>query len=341
MSSVLSLEVAHPMYLQVIRLIAISWLLLVALPAQAQSQIQLTGLAFFDYAYTFASPDEEEEGDNGFDYRRIYLTTNYVLSDDFSGRFRLEVKSRDATPFVKDAYLRWHDPWGDGHELVIGVSPPPAFTVSERFWGYRSLEATIMDRNDIVDSRDFGVAARGRLDGAGAVRYGVMVANNNNLLEDDDAYKRAYGQLEWYPVEALTLTLGGDYAGYGDERTGAVTLNAFAGLQRGNLRVGAEGFWQQTSLDADLADSGSRDEVQSGLSVFSRFEASARWELVARLDYVEREMEEVTSETFAIAGFAFRPHPNVRFIPNLLLSKDNRDAEARATGRITLHVNFP
>ena len=36
------------------------------------------------------SSDEEQEGENGFDYRRMYLTADYTLSEEFSGRARLE-----------------------------------------------------------------------------------------------------------------------------------------------------------------------------------------------------------------------------------------------------------
>jgi len=76
----------------------------------AQNNVTVSGLAYADYSYTIQSDDNTADGDNAFGYRRIYLTTNYSLSERFSGRIRFEAsdKSTDAkgrpSPFVKDMY---------------------------------------------------------------------------------------------------------------------------------------------------------------------------------------------------------------------------------------------
>ena len=70
------------------RELALATLLLgvVALPASGQSSVRWSGLFYMDYQYILSSPNADEEGNNGFDYRRMYLTLDYTLSDDFSGR---------------------------------------------------------------------------------------------------------------------------------------------------------------------------------------------------------------------------------------------------------------
>ena len=165
-----------------------------------------------------SSDDEEAEGDNGFDYRRMYLTADYTLSEEFSGRARLEAASQpvDSAPFVKDLYLKWKGAIADGHDLIFGVQSPPSYTLSEKIWGYRSLEKTIMDRNKIVSSRDMGVQAAGKLTQAGNLKYAVMVGNNNSVRGEDDKYKRVYGQVTWQS-DKVAASVGGDFAS-GDDR---------------------------------------------------------------------------------------------------------------------------
>ncbi len=325
-------------------------LVLVAVPAQAQESIKISGQAYVDYQYVLTSPVEEEEGDNGFDYRRLYLTTDFTLSDRFSGRARLEAKAEgsgsDGEPFIKDLYVKWKNPWGEGHTLVVGISSPPSFTVSEKFWGYRSLEKTIMDRNKILSSRDFGVGLQGRLTPSESVRYGVMVANNNSTRGEVDEQKRVYGQLEFYPTDRVSVTVGADYASYDDERDNSLNLNAFAGYEGARFRVGAEGFFTQINLaeaaakqTAVLADADTDDLF--GVAVFAAVRLAEQWEAVARLDQVQRDLSGAeTSETFFLAGVAFEPHAKVQFIPNVLVSKEDTDDDPLVTGRVTLHVSF-
>lgn len=309
--------------------------------AKAQPAVELSGLGYLDYAYLLASPDGAEEGENGFGYRRIYLTTDFAISDRFDGRVRLEARDNSTTeqgrpaPFIKDAFLRWRDLVGEGHHAVFGLSPPPVFRVSERIWGYRSLEATLMDRAGVAPSRDMGVALAGPLTAGGVLRYGVMVANNSGVRAETDRYKRAYGQLEWNPAGPFVATLGGDYAGYGDERTGATTGNAFVGYAGGTLRAGAELFVQHTTREGPA---GPADVV--GASVFAAVQLAAAWEAVGRIDRIEPDGN-APVETFAVAGLAYRPHPSVWLVPNLLIDHREADDTARVTGRLTLRLSFP
>ncbi len=309
---------------------------------RGQDNVRITGLAYLDYEYTLSSPDEAEEGENGFGYRRLYLTTDVTLSDNFSMRARLEANDGSTTaqgrpaPFVKDLYVRWNDSFAEGHDIFVGISPPPSFTVSERVWGYRSLEKTIQDRVGEVSSRDFGVAVRGRLDAGGKVRYGVMFANNSGVSREDDKHKRVYGQLEIRPSDGFTVTLGVDYASYDDERDDAINGNAFAGYIGDGFAAGIEGFYTASSLaDVDAT------EDHYGLSFFGRVNLNENVTVVSRFDRVEFSGQTVeVSETFILGGIALRPHNNVEFIPNVLVSKFDGDDTAFVSGRVTVHARF-
>lgn len=311
--------------------------------ASAQDRVRISGLIYMDYDYTLASPDEAEEGENGFGYRRLYLTTDFTISDDFSARARLESSDSSTNsdgkpaPFIKDLYLRWKNSFAEGHDIYLGISSPPAFTVAESVWGYRSLEKTIQDRVGVVSSRDFGLAVRGRLSESGSVRYGLMVANNSGTKAESDKDKRVYGQVEIYPSDDLVFTIGGDYASLSEvEEDHSVNGNVLAAYKSSDFAVGAEGFFNQTAL-SEIDDN---NDVY-GVSVFGRANVNKTVTLIGRFDRVELSGPGVeASENYFIAGVALRPHKNVEIIPNVWASKFDTDDSAFVSGRLTAHVKF-
>ncbi|MBT8400979.1 MAG: hypothetical protein KJO98_10930 [Rhodothermia bacterium] len=313
-----------------------------ALPSLAQTTVSVSGLAYIDYEYVIASPFDDDEGQNGFGYRRLYLTSDFGISEDFSARARLEANDGSTTaqgkpsPFVKDLYLRWSDSFAKGHDLWIGISSPPSFTVAEKAWGFRSLEKTIQDRAGAVSSRDFGVAIRGPVTAQGTVRYGFMFANNNGERAESNKNKRIYGQLEFYPTDALVITLGGDYASFSGPRENAVNGNALVAYSADQFAAGVEGFYQQTAF----AETDESADLY-GLSLFARANLNDNVTLIGRFDRVEMtDIGVEGSENFFIGGVAVRPHENVEFIPNVVISKFEEDDSSVVTGRVTLHFKF-
>ncbi len=105
----------------------------------------------------------------GFDFRRIYFNYDYTISKQFSTRFRLESQTLVAVnntlflTYIKDAYLNWKNIF-EGSNFIFGIQPTPAFKVAESYWGYRSLERTIMDLRRIVSSRDLGASLKRTID---------------------------------------------------------------------------------------------------------------------------------------------------------------------------------
>ena len=301
-------------------------------------------------AGTFSTFDEDRpEGLHGFTFRRLYLTADFRLSEAFSGRARLEadegtVEEDGSLPNIKDLYLTWQSE--AGHALTFGITPPPVFGISEDVWGYRSLDQTIMDLNDIASSRDFGVRATGPLAGDGLLRYAVMYANNRGVKPENNRSKRVYARLQASPSESLLFTLGGDYAGYGGGEGGvlgptdATTAHAFAGYVTPGFRAGLKGYWQRLGyedLNIPLEDA-TPDRL--GVSLFTAVQVAEEWEAVGRIDRARHEtLFEAFYRTYALAGVAYRPHEMVRFIPNLrLLKRDDQAANLQA--RMTLHVGF-
>ena len=91
--------------------------------AQEDSGGKFSGYMFGDYFYNVLRdstiddiPNKALSGQkdlNGFQFRRIYFTYDYKISDKFSTRLRLESQTQvgvDNTiflTFIKDAYLQW------------------------------------------------------------------------------------------------------------------------------------------------------------------------------------------------------------------------------------------
>jgi hypothetical protein len=330
------------MYLKplVIRTSIASLLLLGATAAvsRAQTGPKLSGLAYVDYYYVLDDPAGVARGDNGFSYRRLYLTGDYGMSENVSFRARLEANDASTnddglpTPFVKDLYVRWTNAIGEGHDVLLGVTSPPAFETSEGFFGYRSLEKTQMDLRGIVSARDFGVRVQGPV--AGRIRYAVMLGNNSSVKRETDRNKRFYAQLEFQPVDRLTVTLGGDYAAMDDGST--VTANGFAGYRLDRFRIGAEAFLSPVRRDAP-----SGDADRSGVSVFAAAQASPSVELLLRYDrYTAGPVGLDETGDLALAGAAFTVEHRLRIIPNLVVNRAPGADDPMLTGRITVEANF-
>lgn len=304
---------------------------------QAQS-VDIGGRAFLDYFYTISSPAEADEGLHGFTYRRLYLTADFQLSDDFRGRARLEANDgtsgpKGPVPFVKDLFLRWA--YSGGHSVTLGVASPPAFQVSEGVWGYRSLEKTILDMQDVVSSRDFGIRFDGPVMRVGSVRYAAMLANNSATRPETDPYKRGYVQIAAFPTEHLSFTVGADHAGYEEPRESRTRLSGFGGYAADAFRLGLEGYWSNRFLDIG-------DEFASvGLSLFGAVRLAPAWELLGRIDRASAELpgaDRLTS--FFLAGVAYAPNEFVRLIPNIWLFKVDDAADDELLGRFTVDVRF-
>lgn len=308
--------------------------------AIAQNAFSFGSRVYADYSYVVKSASGEEDGTNAFGYRRVYFTANYVKSDRFSGRFRLEANDGSTTaqgkpaPFVKDLYLKWKGALGSGHDLVMGVSRPPSWGVSESVWGYRSLIKALQDRGKILSSRDLGVAIKGPLAPNGIVRYGVMIANNESASRETDKHKRLYGQLEIYPSDGLSFTVGGDFASYEDGS--AINVNAFAGYSSFEFRVGVEGYYNPRSFD-DISD----DLLKTGISIFVVAQPSRLSSAIIRIDRLAQDFLGVrTTKTMILAGIGFTIEPGVEIIPNAIVSKESEQDDPTVTGRVTLYIKI-
>lgn len=293
---------------------------------------KLKGVMFADYYIVNGTGKEE----NGFRFRRIYLTHDLKWNDAFSGRVRLEAKDagfssdKKMEPFVKHAYLRYKK---NGHMVYMGLSSTLTWNVSESVWGYRSVEKTIMDRRKIASSADIGIAYYMRLDEDGKVNARVMLANGSGQSSETDKYKKIYGLLHFEPG-SLNLTAYVDW----EKRAGnqdRTTFAAFIGIKKKNFHGGLEGFAQRRNHAAD------NTQVR-GLSLFGTGQIGEKIKVFARSDFFDPDDGSGDDgEYWFLGGLDIEPVKDIHIMPNVMsTSFQAPESDMEVIPRLTLYVKF-
>lgn len=348
-------------------------ILISSIQAQDDSGGKISGYMFGDYFYNVMRdstiseiPNSALSGKkdiNGFQFRRIYFTYDYKISDKFSTRFRLESQTQAGVDntlfvvFIKDAYLQWKEIF-DGSNLIFGIQPPPTYTVTELVWRYRSLERTIMDLRKIASSRDFGISLKGKLISSGKVNYWIMYGNGSVFESEGDKYKRAYAHLDFLPSENFRITVYGDYrfkpekdfsgTGYNND---ALLTSLFLGYQEKNdFSLGLETFLQMNNNDIKAVDNNLSilDRNALGISVFGSYSFTETLAGVLRYDYFDNNISadfKGDSRNFFLAGLDIKLHDKVSIIPNIEFETyeapvNGISIDPSLTARITFYYEF-
>jgi hypothetical protein len=357
----------------------------------AGAQGKFSGYMFGDYFYNVARdsafrtanlPNSAVSGQkdlNAFAFRRIYLTYDNDISEQFTTRFRLEADGSALTAngkfttFVKDAYLTWKNIFS-GSNMTFGLQPTPVYEISEAAWGYRSLEKTIMDLRGTIPSRYLGLGLRGKIDDGGMFGYWAMVSDNTtstSVPNASDAYtgkfKRFTLLLHLKPVKNLQITLTGDYLGapaVNDPTStsapkatlsnSTTTLAGFVGYaEPESFSVGVEGFMATKANGMIDASSTSTPKPLKGvsalgLSFFGWVNFSPTLAVVGRYDMYDPNTDSnVTGDkrNYIIASLVYKPTKNVSIMPNVQFETyesvpNGPSFDSSITGRLTFYYIF-
>jgi len=327
---------------------------------QEKAGPKFSGLMYGDAFYNIQQRDTTKKDINGFQFRRIYFTSDFSISENFDARFRLEAdqSANSLTSggkigvMVKDAYLKWKNIF-KGSDMLFGVSPTPAFDVSEALWGYRSVEKTIMDLNGIVGSRDLGVDLKGKITEDGMAKYWIKIGNNSGNAPETNKYKRYYGLFQLAPIKNLNITVYGDFASSGkikNSYTSSMVDNGafvFAGMlnysEKDQYSVGVETFLKsQQNGYKNLTSKSYESKSAFGLSVFAWVSLTEQIRLLGRFDTMDPNTNSDVKDdqtSLILAGVDFKIDKNVSIIPNIevfnyqknLYGKEAKDIVARAT----------
>jgi len=349
------------------------------------------GMVFGDYAWK-AHADSLKRGVttysalpkdyNAFNIRRAYLGYDYNISEKFSATIVLAhesgVESNTSTDpsltsdsrrsvYIKFLNLTWKNIIPRAN-LVIGQQMTPTFaTMSEKIWGYRSVEKTITDlRSPLTgaSATDLGVGLFGKFDKNENFGYEVLVGNGNGARMENNNFKKVYTSLyAWLLNKKLVLQLNYDY-----DRTSVVhnyhqsrsMLKAFAAYQTDVFTVGLEAYMQLLENNAIYTspETAERDTVNQssvGLSVFVRGNIiKNKLNFFARYDYWNPDKDynnnftysagsSPYSEQFATAGLDYTPHKNVHIMPNVWFdgfSDHTKSSPARNDYDLVARITF-
>jgi len=352
-------------------MIIIVWLVTAIGSSQSQVISTIKGLVFADYYYNLNNHNSAEENQNAFQFRRIYFTFENNISQNIKIRFRLEAKhepfgsSSKLHPFVKHAYLEWAN-LIPHHKLYFGIAETNAFKNAERYWGYRSIEKTILDLNKLNSSADMGIALKGDL---GTVAHHWLTIHNGTGYgsSEVDKYKKIGYALWLTPVNGLLLEGYFEYEKQ-DPKTGSLKpardyfhssgyymMKGFLGYSSPGITVGAEAFIR-TNQESGSTDSEGRSRIDvkhHGFSIFgSWITPIPKIKIFGRYDYydpniddkvyVDRSTNGIDDEhTLFIGGLDFSPKENVHIMPNIMISHYTQSGkDSDVTARITLYYMF-
>jgi hypothetical protein len=340
--------------------------------AQGQTTTVINGVVFADYYYNFSSHSNAEKDQNAFSLRRVYLTIENSITQDIKLRFRLESAHGDygstskINPFVKHAYIEWSK-LIPNHKLYIGIAETNTFKNSETYWGYRSIEKTIMDLNKISSSADMGIALKGDL--GSVVHHWLTLFNGTGYGSSEvDRYKKIGYALWLTPVKGLMIEGYADYENQNpnDAQTASVfkdakdfsgsasynTIKGFIGYDHPRFTIGAEAFVRtnrESGLKDVVVENGSitsskvSDVKRFGYSLFgSVITPIPKMKAFLRYDFFDPNTEDgvVTSfsdgkttngtddeSTLIIAGLDYNPAGNVHIMPNILVKNYSKSGK--------------
>jgi len=286
----------------------------------------LSGTIFTDYYWMAQHHNDDIEGNNGFWFRRIYMTYDQRLSGGFSTRVRLEMSSEgdfqsdpEMIPNVKDAYLKWQN---ENHAIFAGISSTPTWSLVEDVWGYRSIQKSPQDLYDYGSSRDFGLAFKGELGERRTLNYHFFVGNGNSNKPEIDRGKKVMLSLGYNLTDDIIIEGYADY----NSRTNdpdTYTGQLFSGYQSENVNIGALYSYQyhegQLGLPARNLDL---------ISVFTNFRINEGTKGYLRIDHFFDEYRggnensyipfaEGVESTFMVAGADFLLANQIHLMPNI------------------------
>ncbi len=346
-------------------LLTLSVLILSVGSGYSQTISTIKGLVFADYYYVVSNHDASIKDQNGFQIRRVYFTFENNITENIKIRFRIESKhpkfgdTGPINPFVKHAYLEWAG-LIPNHKLYLGIAETNTFKNAEGWWGYRSIEATIMDVNKMASSADMGIALKGDI--GKTVHHWLTLHNGTGYKNaEQDKYKKIGYALWLTPVSGLILEGYIDYEKQDPDNaissasdyfgaTSYNTLKGFVGYKTSVLMLGAEWF-RRTNKESGSTDAvgSSRTDVNvEGLSFFGSYVTLIpKTKVFARYDLYDPNTNDHVwvsdsangkDDEFSTfyTGIDFTPNENVHLMPNIIiqnyaLSSKNSDVTVRVT----------
>jgi hypothetical protein len=317
------------------------------LHASETPRFDFSGFFFGDLYYIPSHHTAEGDGASGGVLRRLLLTADATLDDDWSARARLEAyhegafENYELTHRVLD--LGMTRKLGD-HRLSAGLIPTITYDVMEGFWGKRYLVRTAPDIQGIA-ARDLGVKLMGPLSSGRGLSYRVMYGSKETWEADKNPFDKVMGGVTWRGSGGWLVDAYGDW----ESRPGPydrTTWQFLVGKKTDQYTLGLEYLNQDRDEDPDL-------ELATLLGVLK---LGGRWSLMGQLhrlfkpsvkgnDIAYIPFDPTAKATNLVGGLEYRVNEHVTLSPNIVWTryginesgvKPNDDLHLR----LTFYVNF-
>ena len=355
---------------------------------------KLWGYAFGDYAYKLHA-DSAQRGSlqysklpknhNSFNFRRIYLGYDYQFTLNVSSQLLFAHESSSETNFgssnilpdnnravyIKAMNIRFKNVIPRATIVAGQQSTPTYSTLSESFWGYRSIEKTIADMRGISSSTDLGLGVFGKIGKSENVGYDILIGNNNGAKLENNNFKKIYTSLYAYFLDKKLVIQGNfehDRAASHPFYKDISTFKAFIAYKTPETTIGIEAFRQiQTNNSAYLTgsvpsmDTAYTNAQPSGVSLYATRQITKdKLHLFARFDMYNPDSKfsanknyiqgyNSNKDFFATVGLDFIPYKNVHIMPNFWYNNyrskisgasGNLKSDYDLVGRVTLYFIF-
>lgn len=318
---------------------------------------KIFGEVFGDYFYKLNSDtiyessggqyQKNKQYDNAFALRRFYLGYEHKFSKKFSAKLMFEgndsqlLDNGKKTVNVKYYYLKWKNIF-PGSDLIIGGQSTPSWSrFTEKIWGYRSIEKTIMDFRKQGGSNDFGLSLSGKLNVDKTIGYNLMVGNGSGQKPEADIYKKVYASVNAKLFnKKLLLEIYTDFEQQ-EKSQNKITLKGFIGFQTDKLTIGIEPFRKMQKQDNadDIKTIGSTIFIK-GILIKEKLHGFGRFDM-----FKPNEATSFYNETFAVIGLDYMPAKNIHIMPNIWLNNyielnKSVDRSGDFVARITFWYKF-
>ncbi len=314
------------------------------------------GEVFGDYFYKTAGDtiykssggayQKNKNTDNAFSLRRFYLGYIHHFSPRFETKVMFEgnddqkLTNGKKSVNIKYYYLKWKNIFPGSDLLIGGQSTPTWSRFTEKIWGFRSIEKTIMDFRKQGGSSDFGVSLSGKLNKEKTIGYNLMVGNGTGQKPETDKYKKVYASINAKLLhKRLLLELYTDY----EQKPHAqklTTLKGFVGYQTDKLTIGVEPFQR-------IEDDSNKKKTNFGASMFVRGTVMEKYlNAFGRFDlYRPDHGSNLYDEDFFVAGLDYTPVKKVHIMPNIWINSyaplnHAVDRKADVVSRLTFWYKF-
>ncbi len=243
-----------------------------------------------------------------FDIYRAYLGYKYNFSKTISTKIVLDVgkgKVSSYSAYLKNAQLNWQ--MHKRVKLTFGMMGLTQHKHQEKFYGYRYILKTIQDDKGLSTSAALGVSLHILLHEK--LKLDVFMLNAEGYKNPQNKFEEhRYGAtLSTNPTEQLQLMVyynlipSEQYILVGNaspflKNVLVSNVSVFAGYKlTDNFRIGAEYNFMNNAIKYSTVYNGAQ---LTGISAFSTFSFSDKWELFLRFDYLN-------SNTFKGFGYSW------------------------------------